>query len=92
VHTTHVNGSGRHPRLGLFFVTRRWAGEPANREPDKCYGLGWFPLDDLPEDIIDYPAAGLHAYRAGLTFSVRGWPDPDSGDPRERTAADASGI
>ncbi|WP_285486022.1 NUDIX hydrolase [Amycolatopsis taiwanensis] len=78
VHTIHVNGSGREPRLGLFFATHHWTGEPANREPDKCFKLAWFALDDLPEQIIDYPAAGIAAYRTGSTFSIRGWTPPSS--------------
>lgn len=73
VHTIHVNGSGPEARLGLFFATRRWIGEPVNREPDKCAALAWFPLDQLPGRTIDYPAAGIHAYRRGVTFSTRGW-------------------
>lgn len=73
VHTLHVNGSGPVPRLGLFFETRRWIGEPANLEPDKCSTLRWFPLDALPEQLIDYPATGIDAYRHGQTFSIRGW-------------------
>lgn len=73
VHTIHVNGSGPEPRLGLFFEARRWIGEPTNREPDKCSAVRWFPLDDLPDQLIDYPATGIHAYHNGLTFSVRGW-------------------
>lgn len=73
VHTIHVNGSGPEPRLGLFFEARHWTGEPTNREPDKCSAVRWFPLDDLPDQLIDYPATGIHAYRDGLTFSVRGW-------------------
>ena len=77
VHTIHVNGSGPEPRLGLFFEARRWIGEPTNREPDKCAVVAWFPLDDLPERIIDYPAAGIHAYRDGQPFSIRGW-DPNT--------------
>ncbi|MGH3875385.1 MAG: NUDIX domain-containing protein, partial [Pseudonocardiaceae bacterium] len=36
VNTLHVNGSGPEPRLGVFFETRRWVGEPTNREPAKC--------------------------------------------------------
>ena len=51
----------------------RWIAEPTNREPDKCAAVRWFALDDLPGDIIDYPAAGIHAYRNGIQFSTEGW-------------------
>jgi 8-oxo-dGTP diphosphatase len=73
VHTLHVNGSGPEPRLGLFFEARRWVGEPTNREPGKCSAVRWFPLDALPDRLIDYPAAGIGAYRVGAPFSVHGW-------------------
>lgn len=73
VHTIHVNGSGPEPRLGLFFEARRWIGQPINREPDKCSVVRWFPLDALPDQLIDYPASGIGAYREGLSFSLRGW-------------------
>jgi 8-oxo-dGTP diphosphatase len=75
VHTIHVNGSGPEPRLGLFFHTHRWIGEPTNREPHKCSAVRWFPIDQLPDDLIDYPAQGIHAYRSGSTFSTHGWQD-----------------
>jgi 8-oxo-dGTP diphosphatase len=32
VHTIHVAGAGPTPRLGIFFQTRRWRGEPINAE------------------------------------------------------------
>lgn len=32
VHTVHANGSGPEPRIGLFFTTSRWNGEPSNRD------------------------------------------------------------
>ncbi|KOV85174.1 NUDIX domain-containing protein [Nocardia sp. NRRL S-836] len=73
VHTSHVNGSGSEPRLGLFFTAGRWAGEPVNREPDKCSAVRWFGLGALPGDLIDYPAAGLRGYLTGTPFSVLGW-------------------
>jgi 8-oxo-dGTP diphosphatase len=73
VHTIHVNGSGPEPRLGLFFLARRWVGEPANREPAKCAGIGWFPLHELPDGIIEYPAAGIRAYLGHRPFGMLGW-------------------
>ncbi|MGI8312884.1 NUDIX domain-containing protein [Saccharopolyspora hattusasensis] len=63
VHTVHVAGSGPDSRIGLFFTARQWIGEPTNREPDKCWSLGWFALDALPRDMVPYPAAGIEAYR-----------------------------
>jgi 8-oxo-dGTP diphosphatase len=75
VHTIHVNGSGPEPRLGLFFVTNRWIGEPSNREPEKCAAIRWFGLDNLPQQLIPYTAAGIRGYCNGISFSVLGWTD-----------------
>jgi 8-oxo-dGTP diphosphatase len=72
-HTTHVTGSGPEPRLGLFFTTHHWTGEPTNQEPDKCSDLAWFPLHDLPTNTIPYPAQGLRASRDGTLYSELGW-------------------
>lgn len=76
VHTLHVNGSGPEPRLGLFFTASTWIGEPSNREPEKCSGLGWFDLNELPDDLIEYPAHGIDAYRRKSPFSILGWREP----------------
>lgn len=73
VHTLHVSGSGPEPRLGLFFEARRWIGRPTNREPHKCSAVQWFPLTALPDQLIDYPAVGIHAYLDRVPFSIRGW-------------------
>jgi 8-oxo-dGTP diphosphatase len=74
VHTLHVRGSGPEPCLGLFFEAVRWLGEPTNREPEKCSAGGRFALDGLPDDVIGYPAAGIHAYRHGIPFGAKHWP------------------
>ncbi|MGC7096782.1 NUDIX hydrolase [Amycolatopsis lurida] len=73
VHTLHVTGSGQKPRLGIFFATHHWVGEPHNREPDKCSAVEWFPLDALPDDVIPYPLAGIRAYLDGTPFGLLGW-------------------
>lgn len=78
-HTVHVAGSGPTPRLGLFFETRRWLGEPVNREPEKCSAVEWFHRNHLPEDVIPYPLAGIRAYFDGVPFGVLGWTDHGHG-------------
>jgi SAM-dependent methyltransferase len=55
-------------RIGWFFEARDWQGEPVNREPDKCAGIDWYPLDALPDDLVAYCRAGFDAYRAGDRF------------------------
>ncbi|MFE1206310.1 NUDIX domain-containing protein [Streptomyces sp. NPDC058762] len=56
----HHQQGGDGERIGFFFRATEWEGEPVNREPEKCLQLAWFTTHDLPEDIIEYPAAGLH--------------------------------
>lgn len=73
VHVAHVTAPGRDSRLGLFFRAERWRGEPFNREPDKCYALQWFPLNDLPADLIEYSALGIAALNSASPYSELGW-------------------
>ncbi|MFD4671518.1 NUDIX domain-containing protein [Lentzea sp. NPDC058450] len=75
VHTLHAKASWHEARLSLYFETRRWTGEPVNREPEKCYEVGWFGLRALPEDTIAYPAAAIAGHLAGEAFGVMGWED-----------------
>lgn len=48
---------GSSPKLHMVFWVHEWEGEPVNREPSKCLGLKWCPLDQLPEDLAT--VAGL---------------------------------
>jgi hypothetical protein len=62
----------------VFLHAARWQDEPVNREPDKCLQVAWFGFDELPEDIIEYPAIGIRAFLDGdaSLFSEYGWPVP----------------
>ncbi|RFU41893.1 NUDIX domain-containing protein [Actinomadura logoneensis] len=73
VHLIHYRSDTGHARMGTFFHVRRWQGEPHNAEPDKCSGIGWFPLDRLPDATYPYTAHGLAAFRRGVLQSNLGW-------------------
>ncbi|MFI5736108.1 NUDIX domain-containing protein [Kribbella sp. NPDC051587] len=72
-HTMHRGHETELPRLGLFFVATAWEGEPVNAEPHKCGGVEWFPLDELPAEMVPYPRAGLDNYLSGIAYAELGW-------------------
>jgi len=61
-------------RVDFFVTARRWRGEIANCEPNKCDLLAWFALDSLPLNVIPYVRRALDNHRAGRWFDSFGWP------------------
>ena len=53
----------------FYFEVRKWTGEPSIREPDKCSAMAWFPLDDLPEDMIPNRRRTFLLSRTGVPYS-----------------------
>lgn len=60
-------------RIGMFFATDQWDGEPYNAEPRKHGKLLWCEPAMLPTTTIDYPAAGIAAYLTGTPLTLHGW-------------------
>ncbi|MCD9146069.1 NUDIX hydrolase [Streptomyces albireticuli] len=73
VHTVHHATLEDDPRIQLFFHATSWRGEPVNAEPDRCADLRWWPLNDLPQPMVDYTAVALNRLHDGEAFSVVGW-------------------
>jgi len=59
--------------LDIYFKAERWEGEIENREPQKCGGLEWFPLDALPENTIPEVRQALQDMRNGTFYSELGF-------------------
>lgn len=90
----HHRNPGAEGRVGFFFRTHTWNGEPHNAEPHKCSGITWADLEHLPDPMIGYSLAALRQLHPhGRTFILDGWepaaatcppppnigPTPDSG-------------
>jgi 8-oxo-dGTP diphosphatase len=56
-------------RVDLFFAAKNWQGNPENMEPEKCDDLNWFPIDNLPPNIIPYIRQAIEAYQGGIYYS-----------------------
>ena len=73
VHVMHVRADGvRRERIAFFFRCEQWRGETENREPDKCGGLIWAPIRELPLNTIPYIREAIR-YPADHVFSEFGW-------------------
>jgi len=50
----------------LPFICTVAGGELAIRELDKCAGIGWFKLDEMPADLTQITRENLAHYRQRL--------------------------
>ncbi|WP_105971650.1 NUDIX hydrolase [Streptomyces geranii] len=74
VHVVHHQQDEEVDRIGFFFEATEWEGVPRNQEPEKCLALEWFRVDELPDDIIEYPEVGLLGYLNGTNrLDEHGW-------------------
>jgi 8-oxo-dGTP diphosphatase len=71
VHTSHrlCRDQTGQERMDLFFETRQWQGEVANKEPEKCDDLSWFPIDNLPKNTIPLVRSVLNDIGQGIHYS-----------------------
>jgi 8-oxo-dGTP pyrophosphatase MutT (NUDIX family) len=68
-----MHRSSDQERVDFFVVASHWSGPIMNREPEKCGGLEWYPLHDLPENMVPYVWAALDKFRDGQWFCSYGW-------------------
>ena len=73
-HLCHHHDPDGNARLGIFFTSNTWHGEPTNREPDKCSKLTWHLVDALPGNTVDYARTAIHLATEGTRYSQHGWP------------------
>jgi len=61
-HVMHdVSGSGR---IAFFLSVAGWTGQPASAD------VRWFPVGDLPTNMLDWARVALRNYADGLRFST----------------------
>ncbi|WP_067844120.1 NUDIX hydrolase [Amphibacillus sediminis] len=60
-------------RIDFFLTAENWTGEIVNMEPNKCDELAWYPLNELPDNLIPYVRKAIENYIAGQPFDLYGW-------------------
>ena len=59
--------------IDFFFAAKKWQGEPRIMEPDKCDEMSWYPLDELPNEILPYIVEAINNYQLKIPFWESGW-------------------
>ena len=54
------------------FICRIVSGDPVIREPGKCTEIGWFTVDQVPDDLTVITRRNLANYRERINKSVTG--------------------
>lgn len=74
LHTVHILDPGStRPLLELFFAPTQWRGQPTVREPHRCTEWRMWPVDALPDDLVDYTRVAIRGIAAGQAYSEMGW-------------------
>ncbi len=59
--------------VDIFFDCSSWEEMIKNCEPEKCDKLEFFPIENLPRNIVNYNVLALQAIREGKLYSEEGW-------------------
>jgi ADP-ribose pyrophosphatase YjhB (NUDIX family) len=75
VHTMKRKGEKGedNDRVDVYFTAKKWQGEIKNNVPLKCDDMGWFKLDNLPDNIIPCVKQAIQAIKNKNHYSEFGW-------------------
>ena len=59
-------------RVEAFITAEKWSGEISIKEPNKCDGMAWFELNNLPENIIPYVRHAINCIQNKIFYSEFG--------------------
>lgn len=72
IHVIHRN-TGDREYFDFFLETNQWEGAVTNNEPEKCDDIGWFDINALPANTLDYVALVLKHRNTEMRFSSIGF-------------------
>ncbi len=75
-HLAHTMYRTKHDETGdradLFFIVEKWSGEIKNIEPNKCDDIRWFPIKNLPENMMHHVREAIQNIEKGIIYSELG--------------------
>lgn len=72
VHVRHRKGPDWEA-VQYYFQVTGWDDDIVNAEPGLCENWDWYPLDDLPRELVPHTAQVIGLWRRGVRYSQSGW-------------------
>ena len=70
---SQITGRSFKEVIDFFFVCTTWEGDIINTEPHKHSDLRFYPLDDLPDSLLDYVKKALELSLKKVPYCEYGW-------------------
>ena len=68
-----VHRKANYEYIDFYLTVKKWEGEIQNMEPHICEELRWFPLSELPGNMVLSMRQGLENFHNGIFFSEIGF-------------------
>ncbi|HSQ97288.1 MAG TPA: NUDIX domain-containing protein [Rickettsiales bacterium] len=68
-----MHSKTNNERAAMFFLAKQWTEQPINKEPNKCSGLEWFNLNELPDNMVEYAKIAINNFIKKIYYSEYGW-------------------
>jgi ADP-ribose pyrophosphatase YjhB (NUDIX family) len=68
-----MHRKSNNERIDFFLTAGQWSGEVHNAEPSRCSQAQWYPVLQLPADVVPYVRRALENYQSGRWFDSYGW-------------------
>ena len=73
LHVMHIFVPNSFEGIGFFLQTEKWEGELKNMEPNLHESIGWYDLNNLPENIVSELKLALEKISNNEIYSEHGW-------------------
>lgn len=67
------NIEGKGVYCCVYFKVKKFSGIPKIGEPEKCEAIEWFPIKDLPKNIIPIRKVAIENYLNNVSYDECGW-------------------
>ncbi|MBT4722486.1 NUDIX domain-containing protein [Candidatus Falkowbacteria bacterium] len=71
--TVSHSNANNNEYIQFFFFCDKWDEDIKNMELDKCSKLTFFPINELPENIVPYIRKAIGCAMENITYFELGW-------------------